>query len=272
MVAITDRGLLNQPCTKPGAVNRRLKWAREQEGLSQKDWRERLERDGYTVSKASVSDYEQSMVRSSKTGSHKAVKMPPLDYIARVNKAFGHPLEWLMHGTGELKASDASDHDDAPHSHFESQVFGELATARPAWAPASVGPAVLRILSEAQAALDQDSSEAGLTALRTYLDAVVPSSAQYFLGFAELSRHERQHVVLHVRGLVYLLFRPFKAADRSFVWSQARAGAQSPSQVGPRLGSDAVTEEDDQRLQIDMEVSGKEDEGADEEAVKASDA
>lgn len=231
-----DENPLARPYTVAGAVNRRLSWARSQEGLTVEAWHARLVGEGYTVARSTVAKYELSMKKK-----RAQPTMPPFDYLARVSEVFGYRLEWLASGTGEPKnlLPDA-DTVRSVETLFEGQLFGTLVNHldNVGWARGTARRVVLRLLSEAEGAardLSEGEREALLKRVAAYLDGLVPLGHPDLAPITRLSPFEREHVALHVRGLMYLLFLPFRAANVSATWSRvlSRREALEPDSVTP---------------------------------------
>lgn len=240
MSANKERRLLALPYTHEGAVNRRLRSARQQEGLTQEEWRKRLMGDGYSVAKASVSEYERSMKKK-----RRGVPLPPSDYLARVSEIFKYRLEWLLYGTGESKYLDDDELAGAGLTEdalLEGTIFGDLPDllCDIHWAAGGTRLSLLRMLSEAHRTLEMGagpresdrSPDEILTRLARQLAEMVPVEDEAFVEFKELPSGQRRQVALHVECLIYLLFRPFREADTSYVWS--RMVSPDPGGTGER--------------------------------------
>jgi hypothetical protein len=173
---------LGDPYVIPGAVNRRLGWAREQEGLSMGAWRDRLAAvRGYSVSRSSVAEYEWHLRRGKR-----GPRMPPADYVASVSEVFGYRLEWLLLGRGETKDLDGGSGPESEDQLFEGHLFGDLPRWMKgvAWASGSMRISLLRLLSEVDRALahvpgitgseGRQVREAGLKSVVSFLNAALP--------------------------------------------------------------------------------------------------
>jgi len=221
----------------PGSINRRCRRRGSRRGSPRKKWREELEAKGqFRVAGGSVSEYERWVEVEGKEARRRAPRSraPPLSTLRPWKRCFGYSLDWLTFGVGDPK--NPGDEGGAADRLLDLHVFRELndELRAVAWARGTIRPTLLRLLSEAERALTSTQhSSKGLTRLAQYLNAMVPEGDPHFLPFGKLSPLEREHVALHVRGLTYLLFRPLREADLSYVWSAHRLRSAGTPDVRP---------------------------------------
>ncbi len=239
----------------PGDINRRLYAAREAEGLDQERWRNRLKEAGYKFAKGSVSEWERRIETTKRPTRQKpgvsrptTILFPPIAYLAAVAEVFGYNLNWLVFGVGDSKhigESDAGEVGEAENRLFELHVYGELLSYLPEvrWASLlELRSTVFSLLREVERSFLETEVAEGLNvesaqqSVVKYLSAVVPSDHPYFVPIDELAPREREHVLVHARGLVYLLFRPFREGDLAF--KRSRVGTRPATERTSSVPSD----------------------------------
>lgn len=164
--------------------------------------------------------------------------MPPADYIAQVCKVFGFRLEWLLFGQGPPKADDP----EAEETQFQAALYGDLVKwAKDIdWAGGQLRIAVLRLLREARDTLDgteekQKAKDDAIATVASYLRDASSPDESWFVPLGELPPRQRQHVMMHLTAIVYLLFRPFREEEASFRRSKTLRGQRQKPTV--RVGS-----------------------------------
>jgi hypothetical protein len=153
--------------------------------------------------------------------------------VASVSEVFGYRLEWLLLGRGETKDLDGGSGPESEDQLFEGHLFGDLPRWMKgvAWASGSMRISLLRLLSEVDRALahvpgitgseGRQVREAGLKSVVSFLNAALPGvDDSHFLEIAKLPPRQREQVVMHLKALIYLLFRPFRDEETSFLWSK----------------------------------------------------